>query len=360
VTRKSDTAARLGGDEFALLIENLEGPSAAEEFADRVITAFAKSFELSAGSVLAGATIGVATTEDSRDVDELLRHADLSLYAAKAQGKRRWHRYTPALSAAMVKRRQMQQNLEESLVASDFALAYQPIADLTSGAIRGFEALVRWRHPEQGEVPPAEFIGLAEETGLIIPLGSWILRRAIAETAQWHGVDPDQRPDISVIVSPRQFRDSGFFHGLRRCLDETGFAPSALTLELSHSSLLRRDERIPSDLEQLRNLGVRLSIRAIGAGYFSPSYLAELPINALKINKFLLGTLTDSHARKFTELVIDFADARGVQVIAEGIETYEQRTLLTEMGCRLGQGHQLAAPMGRSAAEELLMSDRRL
>ncbi len=362
VTRKSDTAARLGGDEFALLIESLPDPAAVEAFADRVVTAFSEPFELSGGSVLATATVGVATTQDSSDVGELLRHADLSLYAAKSEGKRRWHGYTSVLSAGMVKRRELQAALEDTVAKSAFTLVYQPIVELATGAIRAFEALVRWPHPVRGTVPPAEFIGLAEETGLIVPLGAWILRQAITDMARWRGTDPDPRqPDISVNVSARQFRDPDFVAALRRCLDETGLVPSAVMLELTESSLLRRDEQINSDLAKLKDIGVRLVIDDFGTGYSSLSYLRELPIDVLKIDKSFVDAMTESsQGRKFAEIIISFAQALEVEVIAEGIETEEQRALLAEMGCRLGQGYLLAMPMDWPAAEVLLRSGRPL
>jgi diguanylate cyclase (GGDEF)-like protein/PAS domain S-box-containing protein len=361
VARQSDTAARLGGDEFALLIENLAGPAVEDAFADRVVAAFSEPFELSAGSVLAGASVGVATTADSCDAGELLRHADLSLYAAKSEGKRRWHRYAPALSAGMTRRRQLQEKLEDTLARSAFTLAYQPIAELATGTVRGLEALVRWPHPVKGTAPPGELISLAEETGLIVPFGSWILRQAITDMARWHAGSPEShKPGICVNVSLRQFRDPGFADGLRRCLDETGLAPSAVMLELTESSLLRRDQQVTSDLAGLKDLGVRLAIDDFGTGYSSPSYLRDLPIDALKIDKSFTGAITGPQGRKFAELIIAFAHAIGAEVIAGGVETGEQRALLTEMGCRLGQGCLLAKPMDWTAAERLLRSGQPL
>jgi diguanylate cyclase (GGDEF)-like protein len=363
VARESDTAARLGGDEFALLIENLRDPAAAEEFADRAVAAFSEPFELSSGSVLAGATVGVATTQDSSDVGELLQHADLSLYAAKAEGKRRWHRYEPTLSARINKRREMQEKLEDALARSAFTLAYQPIVVLANGTIDALEALVGWPRPDGATVPAEDFIELAEETGLIIPLGSWILRQAIADTARWRRTDLDpQQPKICINVSARQFRDPGFVDGLRQCLHETGIVASAVVLELPERSLLRRDERVTSALRELKDLGVRLVIDdfGTGSGYSSPALFRELPILALKIDKSYVDAITEAQGRKFAEVIIDFARAIEAGVIAQGIETEEQLALLTEMGCRLGQGNLLAAPMNAQAAEGLLRSGRPL
>jgi diguanylate cyclase (GGDEF)-like protein/PAS domain S-box-containing protein len=360
VVRESDTAARLGGDEFALLIENLSDPSAVDTFANRVVAAFSEPFELSSGAVLATATVGVATTEDSSNVDQLLRHADLSLYAAKSDGKRQWHRYRPVLSAGMVKRRELQAALEETVTKSAFNVAYQPIVRLASGEIRGFEALARWPDPVRGTVPPSEFIELAEETGLIVPLGSWVLRQAITDLARWRGSDPSPRqPSVSVNVSARQFRDPGFVGLVRRCLDETGLVSSALMLELTESALLRRDDRINSDLAELKHMGVGLAIDDFGTGYSSLSYLKELPIDVLKIDKTFVDAIVESSTgRRFAELIINFARELGIQVTAEGIETDEQRELLTAMGCEYGQGYLLAMPMDWRSAEKLLRSGR--
>jgi diguanylate cyclase (GGDEF)-like protein/PAS domain S-box-containing protein len=356
VARESDTAARVGGDEFALLIENLASPESVKPFADRVVAAFSEPFELPAGSVLATATVGVATSEDSTDVDQLLRHADLALYAAKSAGKRRWDQYAPVLGAGMVRRRELQAALEEGIARSEFTLNYQPIVELGTGVIRGFEALVRWPDPVRGSLPPAEFIGLAEETGLIVPLGSWVLHQAITDLARWRGPDPDPRqPRVSVNVSARQFRDPGFVAGVRQCLEETGLVPPALMLELTESALIRPSERIISDLAELKDIGVWLALDDFGTGYSSLSYLRDLPIDVLKIDKSFVDGITESpKGQAFAELIIEFAKVMEIEVIAEGIEAEAQRDILTEMGCKYGQGFLLAMPMPWREAEGLL------
>ena len=359
-TRESDTACRLGGDEFALLVENQPDSQAAEAFAERVVAAFAEPFTLSAGSVVSGASVGVATTADCADGGELLRHADLSLYAAKSDGKHRWHRYTSELTAEMDKRRKMQATLEDAIAMSALTLAYQPIADLTSGTICSFEAMVRWPHHGEQLIPP-EFIQVAEETGLIIPLGSWFLRQAIRDMAHWrdaHFAPP--RLGVGVNVSTRQFRDPGFVTGLRRCLDETGLAPSALVLELSESLLLDHDDRIAADLSQLSKLGVRLALDHFGTGYPSLSHLCKLrlSVDILKIDKGYVEAIGEPQGRKFAEIIVNFAQAMEIRVVADGIETEEQRALLLEMGCQRGQGDLLAPPMQWPAAQELLGSGR--
>jgi diguanylate cyclase (GGDEF)-like protein len=357
VVRESDTAARLGGDEFALLVEHLADSAAVEAFAERVVGAFSEPFELADGSVITTATVGVATTEDSADVDELLRHADLALYAAKSAGKRQWRRYAPVLSAGMIRRREVQAALEEAVNTAAFTLVYQPIVALTSGAIAGFEALVRWPHAQWGMMQPDQFIELAEETGHIVPLGSWVLGQAASEIVQWRRRIPAQAPlYASVNVSARQFRDPGFVDGVRRVLAQTGLAPASLMLELTESVLLRRDdERLHADLAELKSIGVKLAIDDFGTGYSSLSYLRELPIDVLKIDKSFVDGISESpKGQAFAELIIEFAKVMEIEVIAEGIETEAQRDILIEMGCKYGQGFLLAMPMQWREAEALL------
>ena len=362
VVRDSDTVARLGGDEFALLIEDVADSAAVDAFAERVVQAFGEPFALAAGSVVSTATVGVATTQDSADVDQLLRHADLALYAAKAAGKRQWRRYLPVLSAGMIRRREVQAALEDAVRNSAFTLAYQPIVSLTDGEIAGFEALVRWPHPQWGMMQPGQFIELAEETGHIVPLGSWVLGQAAADIVQWTRRARREAPlYVSVNVSARQFRDPCFVAVVRRVLAQTGLAPSALMLELTESVLLGRDDRIGSDLMELRAIGVKLAIDDFGTGYSSLSYLRELPIDVLKIDKsFVDGIGTSPQRLALVEGIIRIAATLDLSVIAEGIETEVQRDLLVSMGCQFGQGYLLAMPVEADQAEALVRIGRAL
>jgi diguanylate cyclase (GGDEF)-like protein/PAS domain S-box-containing protein len=362
VLRDGDIAARLGGDEFAVLVENVADSAAVDAVAERIVQAFGEPFALAEGSVLSTATVGVATTQDSADTDELLRHADLALYAAKSAGKRQWRRYQPILSAGMVRRREVRAALEDAVKNSEFSLVYQPIVDLTSGQVAGFESLVRWRHAQWGMMQPGQFIELAEETGHIVPLGSWVLAQAAADVAQW--VRRIARPAplyVSVNVSARQFRDPGFVDGVRRVLAESGLAPSALMLELTESVLLRRDERIHSDLAELKAIGVRLAIDDFGTGYSSLSYLRELPFDVLKIDKsFIDGISTSEQGLALVEGINRIAGTLHLSVIAEGIEAEVQRDLLVSMGCQFGQGYLLAMPVEADHAEALVRVGRSL
>lgn len=361
IARASDTAARLGGDEFAVLIEDARSPADAEGFAEHVIRAFDEPFRLSVGPVNVSVSLGVATTEDSVDSTELLTHADLALYAAKGSGKRQWRRFHQVLQEGMIERHELQESLHSAVADSAFELVYQPIVQLDSGGLEGFEALVRWPHVKRGLVPPEQFIALAEESGQIVPLGAWVLGHATADAARWRqAASPLRKPlYVSVNVSARQFRDPGFVEVVRDALDSCGMEPGSLVLELTESVLMRRDERVRSDLLTLSRLGVRLAIDDFGTGYSSLSYLREFPITILKIDKsFIDGLERSPQQYALVEGITRIAETLGVRVIAEGIETARQRELLESMGCPLGQGYLFAQPMAAQQAEALIKGGR--
>jgi diguanylate cyclase (GGDEF)-like protein len=366
--RKSDTAARLGGDEFALLIDDAADPDAVDAFAERIVAAFTEPFALTEAKVLATATVGVATSQDSGDVDELLRHADLALYAAKTAGKRRWRHYQPVLTSGMLMRREIQAALEDAVQSSAFTLVYQPIVALGSGEIDGFESLIRWPHPRWGMMLPGQFISLAEETGLIVPLGAWVLRQALADMVRWRRElpppaapapgaptpDPDG-PHVSVNVSARQFRDPGFVDSVRQALHASALPPSALLIELTESLLLGGNDRIRADLNELKEIGVKLAIDDFGTGYSSLGYLLELPIDVLKVDKtFVTGIASSWRRHALVEGIVRLARTLEVEVIAEGIETETERELLAGMGCQFGQGYLLSVPVDAASALAML------
>ncbi|MGW6913974.1 putative bifunctional diguanylate cyclase/phosphodiesterase [Kitasatospora sp. NPDC054939] len=356
--RTSDTAARLGGDEFAVLVEDALRPADVGATADAVLTAFTEPFKLSAGAVRISASIGVATTEDSVDAAELLTHADLALYSAKAAGKRQWCHYQPQLQAGLVERHELNENLDTAIAESNFALYYQPIVDLASGELVAFEALVRWPHDRRGMVLPDEFISLAEESGQIVPLGAWVLERAAQEAASWQRLTGRPRLRVNVNVSARQFRDAGFVDVVRGAVDTSGIDPSLLVLELTESVLMRRDDRVRTDMRILGDLGVGIAIDDFGTGYSSLSYLREFPISILKIDKsFIDGLGVSQQQYALVEGITRIADTLGVQVIAEGIENPVQRDLLAAMGCPLGQGYLFAHPLTADQAGALVRGD---
>ena len=375
LVRESDTAARLGGDEFAVLVGNAESIAAVERTAERIVEAFNEPFTLGVGMVTTTVTVGVATTADSTDTDDLLRHADLALYAAKAAGKRQWRLYQPVLSAGLLRRREIQEALEEALATSAFSLAYQPIVALDTWELSGFEALIRWPHPEWGMMQPGQFITLAEETGQIIAIGAWVLRRATVDIVRLRRAAaapprprraPQELPfdedrpagrrdlTVSVNVSARQFADASFPETVRQAVASSGLEPQAIMLELTESALLRRDERLQSELAELKGIGVKLAIDDFGTGYSSLSYLRDLPIDVVKMDKSFVEGIADSDQRlALAEGIIQIAKTLSLDVIAEGIETEVQRDLLSSMGCHYGQGFLLAMPMPLTEAEEL-------
>jgi len=355
LTTGTGTAARLGGDEFGLLIEDAPDRAAVENLAEAIVLAFQEPFTLAIGSAIVTATVGVATSEDATSTSDLIRSADLALYAAKSAGKRQWRRYQPVLSAGMMRRRDLQAALDSAVAESAFTLVYQPIVELSTGTVAGFEALLRWPHAEWGMLQPDQFIALAEETGHIVPLGAWVLQQATADIARWQRIRGHPPVYVSVNVSARQLRDPGFVRGVRRRLTESGLAPSSLVLELTESGLLRPDHRLQADLEELKGMGLRLAIDDFGTGYSSLSYLRELPIDVLKIDKsFVDGIAVSTQRLALVEVIIRIAKTLELTVIAEGIESEVQRDLLVSMGCRYGQGYLLATPMPAEEAEELL------
>ncbi|HEY0933324.1 MAG TPA: EAL domain-containing protein, partial [Trebonia sp.] len=375
LVRESDTAARLGGDEFALLVSAAEDAAVVEAAAERIVSAFTDPFNLASGQVTTTVTVGVATTMDSTDTDELLKHADLALYAAKGAGKRQWRRYQPVLSAGVIRRREIQDAIEEAVATSGFSLVYQPIVALDTGELAGFEALIRWPHPQWGMMHPGQFITLAEETGQIIAIGAWVLSRAAADIMRLRRAaalpprprETADRPSgarrpagqrdlyVSVNVSARQFADPGFADTVRQVLVSSGLDAQSLVLELTETALLRRDERMHADLAELKSIGVKLAIDDFGTGYSSLSYLRDLPFDVVKMDKSFVEGIADSDQRlALAEGIVQIASTLSLQVVAEGIETEVQRDLLTSMGCHFGQGYLLARPMPMGDAEELV------
>ncbi|MGC0335746.1 diguanylate cyclase (GGDEF)-like protein/PAS domain S-box-containing protein [Streptomyces sp. SLBN-8D4] len=357
--RRTDTAARLGGDEFAVLMEDAREPLDAELLAAQVVQTLTRPFVLGDETVSVSASVGVATARDSTDAEELLGHADLALYAAKAAGKRQWRRFQPTLHARMVERHDLQSRLARAVAAQEFTLRYQPVVDIDAGELVGFEALVRWPQAPHQPVAPEQFISLAEETGHIAPLGAWVLENAVGDVAGLQQVPgPAAPPYVSVNVSARQFRDAGFVDQVGRALQTPGLAPGSLQLELTETVLLRRDAQIQAVLETLKELGVHIAVDDFGTGFSSLRYLRDFPVDVLKIDKTYIDDITrDARQVALVEGIVRIADTLGLQVIAEGIEAPAQRDMLAAMGCRFGQGFLFARPMTVEQGERVLRQD---
>ncbi|MBU2662448.1 EAL domain-containing protein [Actinoplanes bogorensis] len=339
--RADDTAARLGGDEFAALVENVQDPGAVEETAQRILAALAEPIAMDDGSELtAVASIGITTTPEADTADELLRQADLALYVAKGAGKNQWRRYQAHLHGAMVERLELRSALDHAVHEGHFLLAYQPIVDLQTDEPVGFEALVRWHHPTRGVIAPAEFLEVAEESGLVVPMGRWVLDQALRTAAQWWRTLPrSRRPYVSVNVSARQLRDPGFADQVKQSLAWAGVPPKALMLELSEPLLGDAHEAIWPVVADLRDHGVRIAIDDFGTGTSSPNALRRHPIDVVKIDKACLDDLP------LVTGIVALARSLDLTVIAEGVESTVHRDLLLRVGAPLGQGYLFSSPL---------------
>ncbi|MEV8506397.1 EAL domain-containing protein [Actinoplanes sp. NPDC051475] len=350
--RSDDTAARLGGDEFAALVENVQDPGAVEETASRILAALAEPIIVDGEALQAVASIGITTTPEADNADELLRQADLALYVAKGAGKNQWRRYQSHLHGAMVERLELRSALDHAVNEGHFLLQYQPIVSLASDEAAGFEALVRWHHPTRGLIAPDEFIEVAEESGLIVPMGRWVLDQALHTVAQWRRTLPRTRqPYVSVNVSVRQFREAGFVDQVRASLEFAGVPPQALMLEITETLLISDDEQIWSDLEILRDLGVRIAIDDFGTGYSSLGYLRQRPIDVLKIDKMFIDDMVNNDQQfALVRGILSLAQTLNLTVVAEGIEDATHREILAQLGCPLGQGYYYSSPLDATEA----------
>jgi diguanylate cyclase (GGDEF)-like protein/PAS domain S-box-containing protein len=343
-----DTAARLGGDEFAALVEDARDPEEVELVAQRVVTAFGKPYLIGDSVVNGPASIGIATTAEAIDGDDLLRQADLALYVAKGAGKGQWRRYQAALHNQVLDRLELRAELDQAVADRSFVLQYQPIVDLRTGAATGLEALVRWQHPTRGLLGPGRFIDVAEESGLIVPIGDWVIEQALADAAAWCGTGPEDGPYVSINVSARQFSDPGFVDRALRRLAAAALPADRLVLEITETLLLRDDERVRHDLARLRQAGIRVAIDDFGTGYSSLSYLRKVPADVLKIEKsFIDAVSTQPQQRALVEGILRLAHTLGLTVVAEGIEEEADRAALVAAGCRYGQGFLFCRPMNQ-------------
>jgi diguanylate cyclase (GGDEF)-like protein/PAS domain S-box-containing protein len=363
VTGGAGILARRGNDQFALIMEDLIDGAAADAMAAAVVQAFTEPFTLTTGSVTVTVSVAVATTEDGASLFEVISRAELVLSGVKANGKRQWSRYNlvRGISAA-VSQSDLGAALDDAISNSAFALAYQPIVALGSGEITGFEALLRWPTQEWGVIQPGQFLALAEKTGQIVSIGSWVLDRATADTARWQSEMPHQPPlYVGVNVSARQFRDPGFVGCVRRVLASSGLPPSSLQLEFTESLLIYHDEEVRTVLDELKSIGVRLAMNGFRTEHLSLNYLRELPIDVLKIEKtFVAGIAVSAQRRSLADVVIRIAKTLQMTIVATGIESEAQRNLLISIGCPFGQGNLMSRPLDKAGAEKLLRTGRRL
>ena len=349
------TIARLGGDEFTILLEDVRHARDAVRVAERIQDCLKQPFELDGRQLFTSASIGIATSETAyTNPQDLLRDADTAMYRAKALGKARYEVFDVRMREAAIARLALETDLRRAIERQEFELHYQPIVSLAEGKLDGFEALVRWRHPQRGIVSPQHFIGVAEETGLIVPLGTWVLQRACDQMRDWHRMFPwSSSLSVHVNLSARQFVHPGLVADITGILQATGLPPSALNLEITESAVMDNPDLVIAVLIQLKALGVRISIDDFGTGHSSLSYLHRFPIDALKIDRSFVSAMTMEQS-SIIQAIVALGQALRLEVIAEGIETPDQLSQLRTLGSNAGQGFLFAAALSAPEAEGLL------
>jgi diguanylate cyclase (GGDEF)-like protein len=345
-----DTVARLGGDEFAI-VQSKATPTQASELAAQIIDALVEPFDVRGHQVVIGTSIGIALApNDGTEPDQLLRNADMALYRAKAEGRGTYHFFQPEMDAQMQERRRLELDLRKALAAEQFTLHYQPLIDIASGAVSGFEALLRWNHPERGMVPPDTFIPVAEEIGLIVPLGDWVLKQACRDAVKW----PEQLT-VAVNLSAVQFRNPTLALSVMAALGQSGLAASRLELEITETVLLQENRAVLDALHQFRKLGVRICMDDFGTGYSSLSYLRSFPFDKIKIDRSFIRELgKESDCVVIIRAVMRLGASLGMITTAEGVETEQQLDILRSEGCMQAQGFLFSRPKPASEIPAML------
>jgi diguanylate cyclase (GGDEF)-like protein len=350
VMRDADHVARLGGDEFALLQtvggDEKDHRASTIALADRILQTVAEPYDLDGRKVVIGLSIGIALApDDGGDADTLIRNADLALYRAKSEGRNRYRLFEASMEAQARERRELEGDMRNAMARDEFELHYQTIFDAESGACCGAEALIRWRHPERGLIFPDQFIGLAEESGFIVPLGAWILRRACADAATW---PPHLK--LAVNLSPMQFKHCDLPDILNSALGESGLAPGRLELEITETVLIEKNEENLAVLHQLKHLGASIVLDDFGVGYSSMRYLQEFPIDKIKIDKSFIQSMPGrSDSMAIVCAIAGLARNLDIETTAEGVETAEQLALLRGAGCQSAQGYLFSRPVPAAA-----------
>ncbi len=349
--RPDDLVARFGGDEFVVLCEGVPDEQTATIVADRLALAVSRPVALTEGEVFVTASIGIALSAPGDTPETLLRNADTAMYGAKDQGRARAEVFDAQSHHRVVDDLRIANELHRALERGELRVHYQPIVDLVANRLTGFEALARWEHPQRGLVSPGEFIPLAEETGLIVPMGAWMLEAACRQTAAWHAASgTGRRLSISVNVSPRQLAEPALAENFERILHTTGIDPDRVWLEITESTVMRDAEAALSALGALRDLGVHLAVDDFGTGYSSLQYLERLPVETLKIDRsFVSGVGLRTDSTTITTAVVSLAHALGLRAVAEGIETPDQLARVRATGCDYGQGYLFGKPQAAEA-----------
>jgi len=346
--RETDMVARLGGDELGVLQVAIDQPQSAGVLARRIVEAIAQPFEVMDHQLVIGASVGIAVApDDGKDAGTLMKCADLALYRSKAEGRGRFHFYETGMDVAQQRRRDIEAGLRRALERSELSLAYQPLINVADRSIRGFEALLRWNSPEFGAVSPVDFIPVAEETGLIVQIGEWVLRQACTVAARWPAPI-----EVSVNLSPVQFKNRSLVDEVEAALGDAGLAPGRLDLEITESALLIDNKMTLATLHKLRALGVKLSMDDFGTGYSSLSYLRSFPFNKIKIDRSFVSDSSESvDAQAIVKATIGLGQSLGMVTTAEGVETEAQFELIRKHGCTEAQGYLFSKPLPVDAVQ---------
>jgi diguanylate cyclase (GGDEF)-like protein len=353
--REVDMVARLGGDEFAILLDGIPTQAEATNMAQRIQEKLLSPFNISGHEVFTSTSIGIALSSTGYDHPEnMLRDADTAMYRAKAQGKACYEVFDKGMHTHAVYLLQMENDLRRAIDREELRVYYQPIVALENGQLSGFEALIRWQHPERGFINPADFIPLAEDTGLIVPLGLWILKRACQQLRQWQWHSPANRSlFMSVNLSGKQVAVPSLVSDIKKILDETSIDPKHLKLEITESAVMENAEMAARLLKRLKALGVQLSIDDFGTGYSSLSYLHRFPVNTLKIDRSFVGRIGEAAENiEIVRTVISLAENMGMEVVAEGVETLSQLTQLRKLKCQFGQGYLFSRPVDAASVSD--------
>ena len=349
--------ARLGGDEFGVIVSDHEDRDRPRALAEAIVERLKEPIMAGGHRVVTGASIGIAIgPNDGGDADVLLKNADLALYRAKQEGRTCWRYFEPVLDAEARKRRQMELDLREALAAGHFHLDFQPVLSLKEDRIQGFEALIRWNHPERGLIPPGEFVGVAEDTGLIVQIGEWVIQEACRQAARW-----PEPLRVAVNVSPLQFRNPGLKGVIVQALARSGIAPQRLEIELTESIFLENSEQTLTLLHSLRSLGIRIALDDFGTGYSSLSYLRSFPFDKIKIDRsFVSGIEGEQNAAAIVRAIVDLATALGMETTAEGVEKQQQMDELKHQGCSSMQGFLYSRPISAEEVAKLVADESKI
>jgi diguanylate cyclase (GGDEF)-like protein len=354
---KTDFIARIGGDEFAVVQTNVSRPEQCSQLASRIVELVSRPYDIDGRHIVIGASIGIAVApSDGANPDLLLKNADMALYLAKSDGRGTHRFFEREMDRRLQARHTLEVDLRAAITNAEFELHYQPIIRLADGRVSGLEALVRWNHPQRGLIPPGQFIPLAEETGLIVPLGEWVLRTACAQAARW-----SEPVGVAVNLSAVQFKGRNLVQIALSALAASGLAPSRLDLEITESVLLQDEANTLATLHQLRGLGVRISMDDFGTGYSSLAYLRSFPFDKIKIDRSFVRDMPERNdSQAIIRAVTGLANSLKISTVIEGIETEEQLKMAKAEGCNEAQGFLFSKPMPEHEVAEFLAKRRRI